>query len=121
MNNLTHNLVHKFIILLLCSSLIISCKIFHDPISLNEAADNIEKGYYKVTLNNGDEFIYQSILVENDAYFGINKTNNQITETLLVKSDIQSIQKQNTKASNFSNVLGVAVGIGSILLGIFMF
>ena len=121
MNNLTHKLVHNFFILLLCSSLIISCKVFHEPISLNEAANNSEKGYYKVTLNNGDEYIYQSILIENDAYFGITKNNNKITETPLIKSDIQSIQKQNTKASNLSNVLGVGVGIGSILLGVFMF
>jgi hypothetical protein len=118
MNNLTNKLVHNFFILLLCSSLLISCKVFHEPISLNEAANNTEKGYYKVTLNNGDEYIYQSILIENDAYFGITKNNNKIIETPLIKSDIQSIQKQNTKASNFSNILGIGVGIGSILLGV---
>ena len=77
--------------------------------------------YYKVTLNNGDEFIYQNILIENDAFFGITKNKNEIIETPLDKSDILSIQKQNTKASTFSNVLGFGVGIGSILLGIFMF
>jgi len=118
MNNLPYNLVRKFIVLIICSSLMLSCNVFQDPISLNEAANNTKKGYFKVTLNNGDEYIYESILIENDAYYGINKNKDKITETLLVKSDIQSIQKQNTKASSFSNVLGIGVGIGSIILGI---
>lgn len=109
---------YKIFVLLLSFSLIVSCKVFQDPISLNEAANNTQKGYYKVTLNNGDEYIYQSILLENDTYLGINKNKNEIIETPLNKNDILSIQKQNTKASNFSNVLGVVVGIGSILLGI---
>lgn len=118
MSNLTYKIFYKFIFVMLCISLIVSCKVFHDPISLNEAADNTEKGYYKVTLNNGDEYIYHSIIIENDAYFGITKNKNEIIETPLNKSDILSIQKQNTKASNFSNILGIGVGIGSILLGI---
>lgn len=112
---------HKFIVILFLCSLMVSCKVFQDPISLNEAANNTEKGYYKVTLNNGDEYIYQSISIEDDVYVGINKTNKEIIETPLIKSDIQSIQKQNTKASGFSNVLGVGVGIGCIVLGIYMF
>jgi hypothetical protein len=110
----------NFFVLLLLFSSIVSCKVFQDPISLNEAANNTQKGYYKVTLNNGDEYIYQSILIEIDAYLGINKNKNEIIETPLNKNDILSIQKQNTKASGFSNVLGVVVGIGSILLGISM-
>ncbi len=118
MSNLKYKIFYKFIFVLLCTTLIVSCKVFHDPISLNEAVDNTEKGYYKVTLNNGDEYIYHSILKENDAYFGITKNKNEIIETPLDKSDILSIEKQNTKASNFSNILGIGVGIGSILLGI---
>lgn len=113
-------ILHKILVLLLLCSLIVSCKVFQDPISLNEAVNNTEKGYYKVTLNNGDEFIYQSILIEGDTYYGINKNKNEVTETLLIKNDIQSIQKQNTKSSGFSNFLGIGVGIGSIVLGVSM-
>ncbi|GGK43592.1 MULTISPECIES: hypothetical protein [Flavobacteriaceae] len=122
MNNLTHKLVHNFFILLLCSSLIISCKVFHDPISLNEAANNTEKGYYKVTMHNGDEYIYERIELNSDNnYIGFLMKNKKPTETILKNEEIKSIQKQNKKSSGFSNILGFGVGIGSILLGIYMF
>ena len=37
-----------------------------NPISLNEAANNTSKGYYKVTMHNGDEFIYERIELNSD-------------------------------------------------------
>ncbi len=122
MNNLPYNLVRKFIILIICSSLMLSCKVYQNPISLNEAANSTSEGYYKVTMHNGDEYIYERIELNSDNnYIGFLMKNKKPTETILKNEEIKSIQKQNKKSSGVSNILGFGVGIGSILLGIYMF
>tara|TARA_R110001583_G_scaffold25521_10_gene92246 strand:- start:1578 stop:1898 length:321 start_codon:yes stop_codon:yes gene_type:complete len=98
-----------------------SCKVFQDPISLSEAANNTSNSVIKVTMLNGDEYIYDKIEVNNEQNFiGINKRPNEILETPLLNSQIKSIQVQNKKSSTLSNVLGFTIGIGAVVLGILM-
>lgn len=73
-------------------------------------------------MTNGDEFIYEKIEINNEnSFIGFLMKDNKPTETLLVKENIKSVQKQSKKASDFSNVLGVGVGVGTIVLGVLMF
>jgi hypothetical protein len=120
LKSLSGNCILNYIILLIVVCLFQSCKVYQDPISLNDAANSSSKGIIKVTMLNGDEFIYDKIEVNDDNYFGINKKPNEIVETPLIKSEIKSIQKQNRKSSSLSNLIGAVVGIGSIVLGILM-
>lgn len=111
----------KYFILFIVIFLLQSCKVFQDPISLSEAANNNSNSVIKVTMLNGDEYIYDKIEINNNQNFiGINKRPNEIVETPLVNSEIQSIQMQNKKSSVLSNILGFGVGLGSIVLGILM-
>lgn len=97
-----------------------SCKVFQDPISLNDAANSNLNSVIKVTMLNGDEYIYDKIELNNNNYIGINKRPNEIVETPLINSEIQSVQIQNKKSSVLSNILGLGVGIGSVVLAILM-
>lgn len=119
---LNNKSLNKIITFLICFCLLQSCKVYQDPISLNEAANNTSKGYYKVTMHNGDEYIYERIELNNDNnYIGFLIKDKQPTETVLKNEEIKSIQKQNKKSSGFSNFLGIGVGIGSIVLAVLMF
>ena len=119
---LTYNRLKIFAVFFASFFLLQSCKVYQDPISLNEAANNTNEGYYKVTMNNGDEYIYEKIELNNDNnYIGFTLVDKKPTETILNTFDIKSIQKQNKKSSGFSNVLGIGVGVGSIILGVLMF
>ena len=121
-NILSYKTFNNIITLCICLFLLQSCKVYQDPISLNEAANNTNEGYYKVTMNNGDEYIYEKIELNNDNnYVGFILVDKKPTETILNTFDIKSIQKQNKKSSGFSNVLGIGVGVGSIILGVLMF
>ncbi|WP_298365539.1 hypothetical protein [uncultured Lutibacter sp.] len=112
----------KIFIFILFLTSVHSCKVFQDPISLNEAANNTSEGYYKVTMDDGEEFIYEKIELSNDGnYIGFVIKDNKPTETILIKENIKSVQKQDKKSSGFSNILGFGVGVGSIVLGVLMF
>ncbi|SNR72603.1 hypothetical protein [Lutibacter flavus] len=111
---------YEYFMLLVCASMLYSCKVYQDPISLNEAANNTSSNVFKVTMLNGDEYIYDNIEVNNNNYFGINKKPNEIVETPLIKNEIKSIQEKNRKSSSLSNLIGVGVGIGSVVLAILM-
>ena len=68
-----------------------SCKVYHDPISLNEAANNTEDGYYKVTMHNGDEFIYERIELNSDNnYIGFLVKDKKPVETVLKSEEIKA-------------------------------
>lgn len=118
---LSRTYVFNFSILLIVISLLQSCKVFQDPISLNDAANSNSKSVIKVTMLNGDEYIYDKIeLNNNNNYIGINKTPNEIIETPLINSEIESVQLQNKKSSVLSNILGFGVGIGCVVLAVLM-
>ena len=111
------NLVFLTIILVLIQS----CKVYQNPISLNEAVNNTAKGYYEVTMNNGDEFIYERIELNSDNNFiGFLVKDKMPVETVLKSEEIKTIQKQNKNSSSFSNALGIGIGAGSIALAILM-
>ena len=124
MNNLKvliYNIHKIFIILFISFCLLQSCKVYQDPISLNEAVNNTAKGYYKVTMNNGDEFIYERIELNSDNNFiGFLVKDKMPVETVLKSEEIKTIQKQNKNSSSFSNALGIGIGAGSIALAILM-
>jgi len=114
--------LNKIITLLVCICLLQSCKVYQNPISLNEAANNTSKGYYKVTMHNGDEFIYERIELNSDNnYIGFLVKDKKPVETVLKSEEIKAIQKQNKNSSSFSNALGIGIGVGSVALGILMF
>lgn len=118
---LSRTYVFNFSILLIVISLLQSCKVFQDPISLNDAANSNSKSVIKVTMLNGDEYIYDKIeLNNNNNYIGINKTPNEIIEIPLINSEIESVQLQNKKSSVLSNILGFGVGIGCVVLAVLM-
>ena len=122
LKSLNKNGVLNYIILLIVVFFFQSCKVYQDPISLNDAANSSSNGIIKVTMLNGDEYIYDKIEVNNNHNFiGINKRPNEILETPLINSEIKSIQLQNKKSSVLSNILGVGVGVGSVVLGVLMF
>ena len=114
--------LNRIITLLVCICLLQSCKVYQNPISLNEAANNTSKGYYKVTMHNGDEFIYERIELNRDNnYIGFLVKDKKPVETVLKSEEIKAIQKQNKNSSGFSNALGIGIGVGSVALGILMF
>lgn len=118
---LNNNYFFNYFIVIMVVFLLQSCKVFQDPISLSEAANNTSNSVIKVTMLNGDEYIYDKIEVNNEQNFiGINKRPNEILETPLLNSQIKSIQVQNKKSSTLSNVLGFTIGIGAVVLGILM-
>ncbi len=98
-----------------------SCKVYQKPTTLREASTNTDKGYMKITMINGDEFIYENIEVVDGNFYGTNTKEGKIITTLLKKDEVKDVQRQNKKSSVFFKILGATVGIGSIFLAITMF
>lgn len=97
------------------------CKVYHHPTTLEQAATSNDKGYMKITMLNGDEYIYSDLEVVDGNYYGISTKNGEKITTILKKEEIKNVQRHNKKSSGFFNVLGITVGIGSIFLAISMF
>jgi hypothetical protein len=83
--------------------------VYHDPITLEQAAVSSEKEYMKITMLNGDEYIYEELEVVDGNYYGIQK------------DEIKEVQKQNKKSSVLLNILGITIGAASVFLGVTMF
>jgi hypothetical protein len=111
----------KILSLSLLLLLIFSCKSYYNAISLKEALNKNHAGLLKVTFNNGDEFIYENIVSENNVIYGITTKNGLEQKTELIQSDVKKVEVHNKKSSTGSNVLGIGVGIGAVVLGILMF
>jgi hypothetical protein len=95
--------------------------VYHDPITLEQAAVSSEKEYMKITMLNGDEYIYEELEVVDGNYYGIQTKNGERITTLLVKDEIKEVQKQNKKSSVLLNILGITIGAASVFLGVTMF
>jgi|OpeIllAssembly_1097287.scaffolds.fasta_scaffold35618_2 hypothetical protein len=112
---------HKILGLLLVLMLFQSCSTYKKSTNLEQASQSEEKGYVKVTMANGDEYIYESIELKENNYYGVKTVNGEITKTALLKEDVLKVERQNKKSSGFFSVTGVVIGAASIVLGILMF
>ncbi len=111
-----------FRLLIMCLLVILfqGCKIYQEPISLNQALNSKEDGNLKITMINGNQFIYEDIEVINDNYYAINFNNGKKEKTLLNKNEIKEVQFRNKKSAKSSNFMGIGIGIITIILGAFM-
>ena len=112
---------HKILGLLLVLMLFQSCSTYKKSTNLEQASQSEEKGYVKVTMANGDEYIYESIELKENNYYGVKTVNGEITKTALLKEDVLKVERQNKKSSGFFSVTGIVIGAASIVLGILMF
>jgi len=111
----------KFFSILFLFFLLVGCKAYHSAIPLNEAINKDHAGLLKVTLNNGDEYIYENIINENGITYGVAIKNGLEQKTELKQSDVKKVEIKNKKSSTGLNILGVGVGVSAIVLGILMF
>lgn len=112
---------YKILGLLLVLILLQSCSTYKKSTSLEQASQSEEKGYLKVTMANGDEYIYESVEFKENNYYGLKTVNGEITKTALLKEDVLKVERQNKKSSGFFSVTGIVIGAASIVLGILMF
>lgn len=111
----------KFLGLFLVFMLLQSCNVYKKSTNLEEASQVAQKGFVKVTLVNGDEYIYESIELKDDTYYGIKTVDGEKIKTVLLKEDVLKVERQNKKSSGFFSVTGIVIGAASIVLGILMF
>jgi hypothetical protein len=109
----------KILGLLLFLLLIQGCKAYKSPTNLEQAAKTEEKGVVKVTMVNGDEYIFENIKFIGDTYYGVKTVNAEKVKTVLLKEDVLKVERKNKKSS--FTVLGMAIGLGSVMMAIFMF
>lgn len=112
---------HKILALLLVLMLGQSCKVYQKSTNLEQASQSEEKGFVKVTMANGDEYIYETIELKENNYYGVKTVNGEIMKTALLKEDVLKVERQNKKSSGFFSVTGIVIGVASIVLGILMF
>lgn len=112
---------HNILGLLLVLILLQSCSTYKKSTNLEQASQSEEKGYVKVTMANGDEYIYESIEFKENNYYGVKTVNGEIAKTALLKEDVLKVERQNKKSSGFFSVTGIVIGAASIVLGILMF
>ncbi|WP_456376027.1 hypothetical protein [Lutibacter sp.] len=112
---------HNVSILVVVLILLQSCNVYKDPINLEQAAIANEEGYFKVTMLNGDEYVYEAIESIDNKFYGITSDNEKKIKTILLKNEVKKVEKQNKKSSNSIGLSGIVIGVGSILLGVFMF
>lgn len=110
----------RIVNVLLVIILLVSCSVYKQPTDLNTAASSNEKGMIKITMVNGDEFIYEAVIKEGDYFYGINTKAGVADKTLLPPNEITKVERQNKGASSFMNVFGIGLGIGSVILAILM-
>ncbi len=92
-----------------------SCKVYHKPISINEALENPNLGYVKVTFKNGDELVFEKIESNGLELSGLNRIEGQEIRTVLNQDEIAKIEEQNKKTSTFFKIIGIGVGVGSLI------
>lgn len=120
---LNNNSTNKYIkVLKLCLLFILfqGCKIYNAPIPINKIKESKDNSYVKITMINGDEFIYEAIEIIENTYYGVNFTSGKKVKTILFKEDVEHVQLQNKKASTSNNILGVLIGVLSVTIGAFM-
>lgn len=100
--------------------LVQSCKSYQKSSMMAEASNNDSKGVIKVTMQNGDKFLYENIEIIEDEYYGVFVQNDEKIKIPLKEEEIKSIQVKSEKASFFSKFLGITAAIGAMVLGVTM-
>lgn len=116
-NNNFLKIIGLFLVLILLQS----CNVYKKSTNLEEASQADQNGFVKVTMINGDEYIYESIDLSENTYYGIKSVDGGKTKTVLLKEDVLKVERQNKKSSGFFSFTGIAIGVASIVLGILMF
>ncbi len=111
----------KILMLMLVLMLLQSCSTYKKSTNLDEAAQAEQNGYVKVTMTNGDEYIYESIEFTDGKYLGIKTLNGKKVATILKKEEVLKVERHNKNSSGFFSFIGIAIGVASIVLGILMF
>lgn len=110
----------NYFLLLLLTVVLVNCKSYHQPIALEDSVSTIEdKKKIKVTLLNGDEFIYDAIIYK-DNYYGVVIKNNETITTLINKNNVLKVEEYHKTKGSFMNVFGVLIGLGSLALAVIM-
>ncbi|MFA5296951.1 MAG: hypothetical protein WC389_01945 [Lutibacter sp.] len=112
---------YKILAILLVFMLFQSCKSYQKATNLEQASKANEKGYVKVTMLNGDEYIYETIDFIENTYYGVKTVNGEKVMTTLLKDDVLKVERQNKNSSGFFGIIGITIGVASIILGILMF
>ena len=111
----------KFLGVFLVLMLLQSCNVYKKSTNLEEASKADQKGYVKVTLANGDEYLYEAIEFKDNTYYGVKTVDGEITKTALLKEDVLKVERQNKKSSGLFSLTGILIGAASIVLAILMF
>lgn len=111
----------KFLGLFIVLMLLQSCSAYKKSTNLDEASKVDQKGIVKVTMVNGDQYIYEAIELKELTYYGIKTVDGEKINTVLLKEDVMKVERQNKKSSGFFSVTGIVIGVASIVLGILMF
>lgn len=97
------------------------CNVYKKSTNLEQASQADEKGILKVTMANGDEYIYEAIEFVEGTYYGIKTVNNEKVKTILLMENVLKVERQNKNSSGFFSLTGITIGVASIVLGILMF
>lgn len=116
-NNNFFKIIGLFLVLMLLQS----CNVYKKSTNLEEASKADQNGYVKVTMVNGDEYIYEAIEIKELTYYGIKTVDGEKNKTVLLKEEVLKVERQNKKSSGFFSVTGIVIGAASIVLGILMF
>lgn len=111
----------KILGLFLVLILLQSCSTYKKSTSLDQASQVDQNGFVKVTMVNGDQYIYEAIELRDNTYYGLKTVNGEKTKTVLLKEDVLKVERQNKKSSSFFSGTGIVIGAASIVLGILMF
>ena len=98
-----------------------SCSTYKKSTNLEEASQAEQNGVVKVTMTNGDQYIYEAIELRENTYYGIKTIDGGSTKTVLLKEDVMKVERQNKNSSSFMGITGIAIGVASIVLVILMF
>lgn len=113
--------IQKILKLYLVLMLLQSCHAYKSSTSLEQASLADEKGFIKVTLVNGDEYIYESVEITDGKYYGVKTVNGETEKTTLLKEDVLKAERQNKISSGFFSLVGIAIGVVSVMFAVLMF
>lgn len=113
--------INKILRLFLVLMLFYSCNAYKKSTNLEQSSQIEQTGIVKVTMVNGDEFIYESIEFTNENYYGVKTVNGEKTKTMLLKEEVLKVERQNKSSSGFFGLIGITIGVASILLIVLMF
>ena len=82
-----------------------SCKSYKNSTMRAQASINNSKESVKVTMHNGDNFLYENIEIIDDQYYGVYVDNDNKIETLLIQEDIKSVRVYSNKTSLFTKLI----------------